>query len=389
MRTITYFFLIVISGAAVAVPAFVYSQESVDISIGATIEFTEPFVATHPATAIETDKANLHGELVSLGPEVKADVFFQYRDKGSPFWSETPKQTAEDPTLFSATLTGLNEGATYEFRAGVEWNGNYNYGNTLEFTTGKEIKPPPPSPPSLPPAEIETAVVFQGRAYPSATVTILKNDSIIAVFRVKDSGVFKEEIKGIDPGNYNFSIFAEDAKGRKSVTLGFGASILEGRITTISGIFLSPTIELDSSRVERGDNLNIFGHAFPESQVKIFIASDEVVKETKATKRGDWSYSFNTETLEEKEHTVKSLALYNEIEKSPFSHTLSFLVLPPGTLTCEGADLNFDRRVDIVDFSILLYFWGQTRPANICADINFDGIVDIVDFSIMMYWWTG
>jgi len=51
-------------------------------------------------------------------------------------------------------------------------------------------------------------------------------------------------------------------------------------------------------------------------------------------------------------------------------------------------DINNDGYVDIVDFSILLYFWGQTNPSNPCADINRDGIVDIIDFSIMLYWWS-
>ena len=53
-----------------------------------------------------------------------------------------------------------------------------------------------------------------------------------------------------------------------------------------------------------------------------------------------------------------------------------------------GADLNFDGKINIIDFSILLYFWKQTSPANQCADINFSGLVDVFDFSIMMYQWN-
>ena len=64
------------------------------------------------------------------------------------------------------------------------------------------------------------------------------------------------------------------------------------------------------------------------------------------------------------------------------------MVLRKGALICKGADLNFDNKINITDFSILLYFWNQKKSANPCADINFDGIVNIVDFSIMMYWWT-
>ena len=93
--------------------------------------------------------------------------------------------------------------------------------------------------------------------------------------------------------------------------------------------------------------------------------------------------------MEEGEYEVKAKAFFGEGEQSPFSQTLPFLVLPRGLIACWGADLNFDGEVDIVDFSILLYFWEQTNPKNRCADINFDSIVDIFDFSIMMYWWTG
>ena len=56
---------------------------------------------------------------------------------------------------------------------------------------------------------------------------------------------------------------------------------------------------------------------------------------------------------------------------------------------CKGADLNFDNRINLFDFSILLYWWKSTSPGNPCADINQDGKVGIVDFSIMLYYWTG
>ena len=58
------------------------------------------------------------------------------------------------------------------------------------------------------------------------------------------------------------------------------------------------------------------------------------------------------------------------------------------TGTCNGADFNFDHKVNTVDFSILLYFW-ETKPpfGNKCADINQDGQVNSVDFSILLYQW--
>jgi len=231
-------------------------------------------------------------------------------------------------------------------------------------------------------------VVFQGRAYPQAFLTLFKNGAVAATFAAENSGLFEKELTGISAGRYTFGIFAEDTEGRKSVTLSFTVSILAGTTTTISGIFISPTIALTPTQIEKGDQVRIFGQAFPESQIDIFVASKEIVEETKTDPKGKWNYKLDTSPLEEREHQARAKALFEDGEQSPFSQTLSFLVVAPGAMVCQGADLNFDGKVDIIDFSILLYFWEQTEPSNRCADINFDGIVNIIDFSIMMYWWA-
>lgn len=249
------------------------------------------------------------------------------------------------------------------------------------------VPPPPTGGGAVPPAPAK--VIFKGRAYPEAFLTLLKNDKVAATFFAESSGLFEKELTGITGGVYTFGIFAEDTEGRKSVTLSFTVSILAGTTTTISGIFISPTISLTPTQVERGDEVDIFGQVFPESQVNIFISSKEIVKETIASPGGNWDFKLDTGPLEEREHGARAKALFGDGEQSQFSQTLPFLVVAPGALVCEGADLNFDGKVNIVDFSILLYFWGQKKPENPCADINFDGVVNIVDFSIMMYWWTG
>jgi len=263
-------------------------------------------------------------------------------------------------------------------------------GFTITVTIPGAAPPPPPPPTEGPIVIISPAnVIFEGRAYPKALLTLLKDGKVAATFLAESSGLFKKELTGVPEGTYTFGIWAEDSEGRRSVTLSFTVGILGGRTTTISGIFLSPTIALIPTQVERGDAVDIFGQVFPESKVNIFISSSETVKTVTATKAGKWALKLDTGSFEEREHKAKSKAFFGEGEQSQFSQTLSFLVLKPGTLVCKGADLNFDSRVNIVDFSILLYFWGQTKPANRCADINFDGRVDITDFSIMMYYWTG
>jgi hypothetical protein len=280
-----------------------------------------------------------------------------------------------------------------------------NFGNcqtstvniSVSATVAGEAPPPPPPPPGdggggggggeayIHPG---TKVILKGRAYPLCYLTILKNGATVAVFQAQESGLFEREISGIAGGMYTFGIWAEDTEGKKSVTLSFTIGAISGMTTTVSGIFLSPTIALTPTQVEKGKEIDFVGQTFPESQVKIFISSNEILKEVISTSKGKWSYKLNTTPLEEREHQVKAMSLYGAGEQSLFSQTLSFLVLKPGALVCRGADLNFDGKVNIFDFSILLYFWRQKNPSNTCADINHDGIVNIFDFSIMMYWWT-
>jgi hypothetical protein len=55
---------------------------------------------------------------------------------------------------------------------------------------------------------------------------------------------------------------------------------------------------------------------------------------------------------------------------------------------CTGADFNHDKKVNSVDFSILLAFWKTTAPfVNPCVDVNKDKIVNSVDFSILLSQW--
>ena len=234
----------------------------------------------------------------------------------------------------------------------------------------------------------ETTVIFKGMAYPNAAITILRNDSVIASFPAQSSGIFERTVTGVAAGTYGFSVFAEDTEGRKSVTVGFTVGILSGRTTTISGILISPTIELGPTQVERGDVIDIYGQAFPQSQINIFINSREIIKNASSTAQGRWQYELNTEELEESEHTARAKVAFETGELSPFSHALNFLVVKKGSMVCRGPDLNFDEKINLVDFSILLYYWQQKNPKNICADINLDGNVDLIDFSIMMYYWS-
>lgn len=239
------------------------------------------------------------------------------------------------------------------------------------------------------PPLVETKVIIQGKAYPSSLITVLKDGKIALTTKADARANFKVEISNITAGIYTFGVWAEDSKKRRSITFTFTTFIRSKTITTIGGIFIPPTIELSKVGLQRGETLNILGQTAPKSEISIFISSpgEGIVKKTEAELDGTWFYAFDTTPLEEGSHTSQAKAVCPEDLLSSFSKLLSFYIGGEAIHgLCPGADFNKDSRVNLVDFSILLYWWGKV---NSCVDQNQNGIVNITDFSIMLYYWTG
>ncbi|MEY4731652.1 MAG: hypothetical protein RL681_598 [Candidatus Parcubacteria bacterium] len=55
----------------------------------------------------------------------------------------------------------------------------------------------------------------------------------------------------------------------------------------------------------------------------------------------------------------------------------------------ERVDLSGDCRIDMVDLSILMYYYHRTGPEIAEYDFNENNSVDLFDVSVMMYYWTG
>lgn len=229
-------------------------------------------------------------------------------------------------------------------------------------------------------------VIFEGKAYPLAFITLLKDGKVASTATAEKNGDFRMILTGMASGTYNFGFYAEDTDRRRSVTLSFSTNIIGGTDTIISGIFISPTIALSGISAKKGDRIDILGQAYPESEVSLFVNSPQIFTEKLISgSDGRWKHSFETAPLESGMHTAKAKALTDDGHQSPFSEDVVFQVYD----ACRGADLNFDGKVNLVDFSIMLYFWDQSEPSNVCADINSDKGVNLTDFSIMMYWWNG
>ncbi len=236
----------------------------------------------------------------------------------------------------------------------------------------------------------ETKVILRGKAYPLGSVTLLQDGKVIVTSASDSQANFEVEITDITAGIWTFGLWAEDKEGRKSIISNFTVSVTLRMTTTISGIFLPPTIELSKTKLQRGEVLNIYGQTVPQSEVSISVDSlQQPVKKTVANEQGEWDSSFNTSVLGDGIYTIRAKATSPEGLISPYSKALSFSIsikkkMPE--VLCPNADLNGDGKVNLVDFSILLYWW---ETDNACCDQNRNEIVDLPDFSIMMYHWTG
>lgn len=242
---------------------------------------------------------------------------------------------------------------------------------------------------------IPTTVNFSGMGYPLSRVTILK-DGIIAVTTISDPAArFAVSLTNITAGVHNFSVYGEDSNGLRSLTFSFPIFITEGATIDISGIFLSPTINIDKSEVRKGDTLIVFGQTIPSSNVNIVFHSDqEIIRQTTTDSTGLYKYDMDTTPLDYGDHNVKSKTTLLDSSISATSVELPFLVGLISRLkdsdSCGGliGDLNCDNRVNLVDFSIMAYWYKKTDfPAKI--DLSGDGKITLSDFSIMAYHWTG
>jgi cysteine-rich repeat protein len=248
-----------------------------------------------------------------------------------------------------------------------------------------------------------TRVILEGKAYPDALITILKDGQFLSIIQADFRADFKIEIKDLTPGTYTFGLWAEDKNGVRSPTFTITFYIAPAVTTVVSGILLPPTIKLSKNIALKGETIDISGQAIPDGKVDLFISSlkplQDVFYDSAITdSNGDWYYLLDTAKLKEGTYEVKAKVISRAGLLSIFSKALSIettlikpLVppkppVPPIPGVCPNADLNKDNKVNLVDFSILLYWWGKP---NECTDQNSDGVVNLIDFSIMLYYWSG
>lgn len=236
-------------------------------------------------------------------------------------------------------------------------------------------------------------VVFSGRAYPLSKITILKDGQVALTTIAGPDSNFSASISGLSTGTYLFAVYGQDSSGIRSSLFTFSIYITSGVTTKIGGIFVAPTISIDKSEVRKGDTVTIFGQSIPDSNITISVHSnEEFFLQKKSDEKGVYLAQFDTSVLEVGGHSTKSKSTY-EGQISPYGKSIGFLVGTRNIIDTDNplekkSDVNSDAKINLVDFSILAYWYKRDNPPE-NVDLNADGKIDLVDLSIMAFYWTG
>jgi hypothetical protein len=237
-------------------------------------------------------------------------------------------------------------------------------------------------------------MTISGSAYPLSTITVLKDAQIAAQSISGPDGNFSITINDLTLGNYIFSVYAQDSNGNRSTLFTFPASFSTSATSEVSGVFLSPTISVNKQEVKQGDTIVIFGQSAPNAKVTINIHSSQTLQvQATSASSGAYLYDLDTTPLEFGSHSAISRTAKGNL-LSDDSVSASFVVgdqninaAPTATSSIKG-DLNGDGHVNLVDFSILAYWYNKANPP-VAYRLDGKTTIDFTDFSIMAYYWTG
>ena len=237
----------------------------------------------------------------------------------------------------------------------------------------------------------DTEISVSGTAYPGRTVNILLDTESVGSVRATANGRF-EFATDASPGTATMGFWSTDVNNVRSITFNTTFDVTQGAITNITGVVLPPTLSLSTQRPNPGDVVRATGQAIPSALIELHVNNSEFIATTTSNTDGQWSLDLNTAQLRVAEHTLRARSVTQNGQlrtQSSFSTALQLFVGVDGRVTTPS-DLNRDGKVNLIDFSILIFWWGTNAGnSDPSADISGNGRVGIEDFSILLFNWTG
>ncbi len=235
-------------------------------------------------------------------------------------------------------------------------------------------------------------ITLTGYAYPGFFLTFTENSAVLNTSSPDGSGYFSVLLTGLTPGFHTIMVEGIDATNNVTASSSISIYATPYQNTNYQNLILSPIIFTNTNQVHQSDSFTFTGETVPNSSVTISVNSPLVQYSTTSDSSGNFTYSLASMNAYspgdyQATATVQTPGSVQSIQSLPQSFTvLSDNTIPSNPKpSCDisKGDLNCDGHVTLIDFSILLYYWGTNSAL---ADINGDGNVDLIDFSIMMYY---
>lgn len=237
-------------------------------------------------------------------------------------------------------------------------------------------------------------VVITGYAFPHSKVFVLVDGKAAGSTQASAQGLYSVTLDQIARGVYTFGVYALDSNQVRSSTFSTSFTVTGARTSTLSNINVAPSIKVTPDPVDIGAIATISGYTLQNSTVTIENEKDKTVASRKtltttSDNNGFWSIPLDTTGFSAGTYKVRAKAVQTDGVSTNFSNYTTYGI-GQNALRPLNADLNRDGKVNLVDFSILLFWWnssgGDSDPS---ADINGDGKVNLTDFSILLFNWTG
>jgi hypothetical protein len=239
----------------------------------------------------------------------------------------------------------------------------------------------------------DARVVISGFAFPNSTVTFLVDGKIFQTTRSGSNGSYSVTLDAIARGVYTFGVYSEGPDKVRSTTLSTSFTVVGARTSELTNINVAPSIKVTPDPVEPGQSATVSGYGLPNAVVTLQYGKSKSKQMTdilaNTDSSGKWSTTIPTTGLTKGTYQVRAKSVQAGGAATNFSGFTYYGVgaKADGPL---NADLSRDGRINLTDFSILLFWWntngGDSNPP---ADINRDGKVTLTDFSILLFNWTG
>jgi hypothetical protein len=407
---------------------YVETRNSLDVRIDSA---TTMFAIIDPVGVLVTSpyspptrSSGLPSGLVAAGNEVieislRTDELATCRfatTTGVAYLSMTNRFSPTVGTYFGKTLSGFADNQTYTYyvrcsdQGGSANNDDYAITFTLKdsatstTSVGADSGAGGPGGVGPIPGGVSILylanVVLSGYTVPGSMVTILRDGKSIGTTRSSGTGAFRAQVSDMERGSYTFSLYVLDRANRRSATHATTLTLGQGTSNVLGNLVLPPTIALAETTVSPGETILIEGEGPPESTIEIYVNKQKstsmgsakkyvatTTKEVVGVAGGTWRYALSAGALGLGSYQIKARAVTGTGHESGYS-SLVFVGVgeSPSPDFASRADINKDGKVNLIDFSIMLTFWGSDENPD--ADINSDNTVNLADFSILLFNWT-